>query len=66
MLFRSILGLTVFILWELRRRSQEQLLMLLAVASHEGITPQSPEYQKALEAVKGVKKPKNVKKVKVA
>lgn len=60
------LGAFAFVLYQLKRRSQEQLLVLLAVASHEGITPSSPEYQKALEAIHGKPKPKKAKKVKVA
>jgi len=64
-----LLGVNMAIVWQVRKRNRESMVFLLALAGHEGVTPESPEFQQALAAlhqtVKG-KKPKKEKEAKKA
>jgi hypothetical protein len=53
-----VLGMTMRVLALARTAHKEQLVLLLAMAAHAGVSPDSPEFLRAQEAIEGKAKPK--------
>lgn len=52
-----LMALNIMIVMQVRRRAKETMVFMLALAGHEGVTAESPEFKQALDAISG-KKPK--------
>lgn len=51
-----VLGMTMRIVTMARTAHKEELVLLLAMAAHTGVSPDSPEFLRAQEAIEGKKK----------
>lgn len=57
-----VLGMTMRIVQMARTAHREELVLLLAMAAHAGVSPDSPEFLRAQEAIEGKLRPKKVEK----